>query len=100
MVLLLKNKLDIHYVYCNVTGSNDGTSKDPNFQLNMFFEKCIFPVIDTLVCDGGPFEGFDPVIEGDNADPHHDARLYKYVVNFYKAKKNDGGNLRDIRCPV
>ena len=46
MVLLLKKKGDINYVGCTVTGSNDGTLKDPNFQLNMFFEKCPFPVIE------------------------------------------------------
>ena len=47
---------------CNVTGSHDGTSKDPKFQLNMFFEKCLYLVTEKLVCDGGPFEGFAPVI--------------------------------------
>ena len=52
----------MNYVDYNVTGSNDGTSKYPKFQLKIFFEKCLFPVIEKLVCDGGIFEGFAPVI--------------------------------------
>ena len=43
-------------------------------------------VIDTLVCYGGTFKEFDPVIQGDNYGPHQDEKLYKYVVNFFKAK--------------
>ena len=39
------------------------------------------------MCDGGHFEGFAPVIQVYNASPHHDTNFYKYVVNFYKAKK-------------
>ena len=76
MVLILKIKKTYNYVYFNVTGSNDGTSKDPKFQLNMFFEKCLFPVIEKLVCDGGRFYGFSPVIHGDNAGPHQDTIFF------------------------
>ena len=71
---------------CNATCSNVGTSKDPKYQLSMFFEKCLFLVIEKLVYDGGPFEGFLQVIQGDNNGPHQDKKLYKYVVNFCKAK--------------
>ena len=39
------------------------------------------------MCDGGPFEGFAPVIQGGNAGPHQDAKCYNYVVNFCKAKQ-------------
>ena len=35
--VIIKNTLDIHYVDYNVNGSNDGTSKNPKFQLKMFF---------------------------------------------------------------
>ena len=38
----------------------------------MFCEKCVFPVIDKLVCDGGTFEGFAPDIQGDNFGSHQD----------------------------
>ena len=85
--VIIKNKGDIHYIDCNVTGSNDGTPKDPNFYSNMPFEKCLFTVIDKLVCDGGPFEVFDPVIQNDNVVPHQDAKLYNYVVKLCRAKQ-------------
>ena len=41
----------------------------------MFFEKCLSLFIDKLVCDGGTFEGFDPVIQGDHAVPNNDRRI-------------------------
>ena len=53
--VIIKNKGEINYVDCNVTGSNDGTSNNPKFQLKVFFEKYLFPVIDKLVCVGSPF---------------------------------------------
>ena len=68
--VIVKNKGHINYIGCNVTGSNDGTLKDPKFKFKMFFEKCLLPVIDKLVCDGDTFEGFDPVIQGDNSVTH------------------------------
>ena len=56
--VIVENKGDIHYVYCNITGLNYVTPKYPKFKLEIFFEKCLSPVIDKLVCSGGPFEGF------------------------------------------
>ena len=53
----------------------------------MFFEKCLFPVIKKLVYDGGTFERFAPVIQGDDVGPHQDVELYKYVVNLCKSKQ-------------
>ena len=69
------NKGDIDYVYYNVTGSNDGTSKYPKFQLKMFFEICLFVVIEKLVCDDGHSKRFSPVIQGDNYGPYQDVKL-------------------------
>ena len=54
----------------------------------MLFEKCLFTVIEKLVCDGGPFEGVAPVIRGENTCPHQDEKLYKYVVNLCKEKQS------------
>ena len=65
----------------------------------MFSETCLFTVIEKLVCDGGLFEGFAPVIQVENAGTHQDEKLYKYVVNFYKAK-NGCGKIRDIVCQI
>ena len=84
---VIKNKGDVHYVYFHVTGPNDGTSNDTKCLLQIIFEKFLFIVIEILVCGGGLLEWFDPVIQSDNSVPHQDAKLYKYVVNFCKAKK-------------
>ena len=65
----------MNYVDYNVTGSNDGTSKYPKFQLKIFFDICLFVVIEKLVCDGGHFKGFSPVIQGDNYGPYQDVKL-------------------------
>mmetsp|Transcript_26210 Transcript_26210/g.32313 ORF Transcript_26210/g.32313 Transcript_26210/m.32313 type:complete len:211 (+) Transcript_26210:515-1147(+) len=43
------------------------------------FEKCIFPAINELVKEGGKFEGYLPIIQGDNAGPHEDAKFKNYV---------------------
>ena len=58
----------------------------------MFFEKCLYLVTEKLVCDGGPFEGFYTIFQGDNAGPHQDEKLYKYVVNFCKEKMAMGNS--------
>ena len=84
--VIIKNKRDNHHVDCNVTGSNYGAPKDPKFQLEIFFENWLFPVIEKLVCDGGTFEGFAPFIQGENAVPHQDANFYKCVVNLCISK--------------
>ena len=44
-------------------------------------------VIENLVCDGGPFEGFPPFIQGDNYGPHQDKKNQKGVVSFCYVKK-------------
>ena len=85
--VIIENKGEVYYVAFNITGSNDGTSKDTKFQLKMFFEKCLFLVIEKLVFGGCNFLGFDPVIQGDNDGTHQDAKFYKYVEKLCKAKK-------------
>ena len=89
--VITKKEGNIYYFDFNATVSNDGTSKDPKFQFKMFFEKCLFPVIEKFVCDGGPFEGFSTVIYGDNDGAQKDAKLYKHVVNFCKGGKKASG---------
>ena len=98
--VIIKKKGEIHYVDCNVTGSNHGTPKDTKFQLEMLFENFPSKVIDKLVCGGGTLERFYPVIQDVNAGIYQDEKLYKYVVNFCKAKKNGCGNVRDLRCHI
>ena len=37
-----RKKDDMHLVDCAVTGSSDGTAKDPKCSLQRIFEHCIF----------------------------------------------------------
>ena len=75
---IIHKKGGIHMVDCNVTGSDAGTSDKPKFSLKHFFETELFPRIVELVCEGRPYEGYIPIIQGDNAGPHND----KEFVDF------------------
>ena len=84
--IVIRKKGDIFYVDCNVTGTSHGTSADPKFALRDFFETTVFPSIQELVKEGGPFEGYRPVFQGDNAGPHQDKEYSNFVVNHCKEK--------------
>ena len=62
----------------------------------MFFENCLSPIIEKLLCDGGPFEGFSTVIQGENDGPHQDENITKYVINLCR-EKNGCGDIGDLR---
>jgi hypothetical protein len=81
---VLRKKGDVYLVDCNVTGSGEGTSKEPKFPLMTFFATTVFPEIEKLVKKGGRFEGYTPVIQGDNAGPHNDATFSRYVTDHCK----------------
>ena len=52
---------DLYLVDCAVTGSSDGTAKDPKCSLQRVFEHCIFPAVQKLVVAGGKYEGYKVV---------------------------------------
>ena len=53
----VKRRQDYLYlVDCAITGTSDGTSKDPKCSLEKIFEHNIFPVIRSLVGPGGKFD--------------------------------------------
>ena len=53
----LKEKGDVYFVDCNVTGSSEGTSKDPKFPLLDYFKYAVFPEVEKLTGPGGRFFG-------------------------------------------
>ena len=55
-----------------VTGSNEGTSDNPKFALKRLFEDLVFGMVQTYVQPGGQYEGYTPVIQGDQAGPHEE----------------------------
>ena len=52
---------DLYLVDCAVTGSNDGTAKDPKCFLQRIFEHCIYHAVNKLVGAGGKYEGYKVV---------------------------------------
>ena len=60
-------------VDCNVTGSDAGTYYKPKFSLMLLFQNTVFPRIAELVGPGDNYEGYVPVLQGDNSGPHQDA---------------------------
>ena len=82
----LREKGDIYYVDCNITGSSEGTAKDPKFPLLEYFKHAVFPEVQKLTGPGGRFFGYTPVFQGDNAGPHKDAKFAKFVRQFCDTK--------------
>ena len=83
---ILRKKGDVYFVDCNVTGSSEGSSKDPKFPLMDYFQHALFPEIENLVRPGGRFFGYTPVIQGDNAGPHRDAKFMNFVRSHCSSK--------------
>ena len=73
-------KYDLYLVDCAVTGSSNGTSKDPKSSLQRFFEYCIFSCSEE-VCGGGRkvYEGYKPVCQGGGAGPHVEVSFLEFI---------------------
>ena len=82
MVRGVRERGDVYIVDCAVTGSSYGTVDDPKFPLEDFFRVTVFPEIDSLVRPGGRYEGYTPVIQGDNAGPHESGTFQTYVKDY------------------
>ena len=79
---VLRRKGDVYLVDCNVTGSDEGTSDKPKFSLKRLLDDHMFPKIAELVGPGGKYDGYLPVIQGDNAGPHQDSEFCEYVEQY------------------
>jgi len=79
---IVRRKGEAYSVDVAVTGSNNGNSSDPKFTLLQWFEDLIFKEIEKLVGEGGRFEGYTPVIQGDNAGPHVE-KTFKTRIESY-----------------
>jgi hypothetical protein len=83
---IVRRKGDVYLVDTTVTGSDEGTSDKPKFSLKSLFEDVIFPRICQLVGPGGEYEGYTPIIQGDQAGPHEDAKFRKFCDEYCKEK--------------
>ena len=83
---VVRKKDDLYLVDCAVTGSNPGTLDNPKFPLKALFENKVFPDIEALVGPGGKFEGYTPIIQGDNAGPHAETAFVDFVKGHCEEK--------------
>ena len=77
---------DALLVDCNVTGLDEGTSNNPKFLLLALFRDQVSPKIVELVAPGGVYNGYLPVLQGDNAGPHVDGTFHTFVKCFCETK--------------
>lgn len=82
----MREKGDLFLTDCCVTGSDEGSADTPKFPLMNAFRDDIFPKVQRLVGPGGKFEGYIPVIQGDNAGPHQDKTFFNFVTSFCREK--------------
>jgi hypothetical protein len=82
----LRRKGEAYSVDTTVTGSNEWTSDDPKFALVRYFRECVFKQIAALVAPGGVFEGYTPVIQGDQAGPHEEEGFKRFVAQVCNEK--------------
>jgi hypothetical protein len=94
---VIRRKGDLYLVDCCVTGASHGTPDDPKFALKYMFELHVFPEIARLVGPGGEYEGFIPIIQGDNAGPHDETKFIRFVTEHYESKVGTG-NRKHPRC--
>jgi hypothetical protein len=83
---IIRMKGEAYLVDCNVTGSDEGTSTKPKFSLLALFQDQVFPKIEQLVAPGGVYEGYLPILQGDNAGPHIDKTYNTSVKDFCELK--------------
>ena len=62
--------------------ADSGTQDEPKFSLKYLFEEHIFPEIAVLVAPGGYFEGYFPILQGNNAGPHICAIFHNCVKEY------------------
>ena len=74
---IIWEKGDSYFSDCSVTGCNPGTDYDPKFPLYTVFEVQIFPLLEELVMPGGKYEGYIPIIQGDQAGPHEEVEFVR-----------------------
>ena len=75
---IVREKGDIYFKDCTVTGSDPGTSSEPKFPLKKLFAKHVFPLLERLVGPRERFQGYTVIIQGDQAGPHEEEDFMKY----------------------
>jgi len=83
---VLRRKGEAYSVDTTVTGTEEGTSDNPKFALKRWFKSVVFEALQKYVQKGGQFEGYVPIIQGDQAGPHEEAAFKQAMVEDCTAK--------------
>ena len=75
---VIREKGDVYFRDCAVTGSDPGTATDPKFALKTLFTTHVFPLLARLVGPGGKFPGYKVIIQGDQAGPHEEEEFVRF----------------------
>ena len=78
----IRRKGESYLVDCCITGSNEGTKKEPKCSLLLIFKEIIFPAIVNLVGPGKQLEDCCVIIQGDQAGPHEDGTFAEFVTSY------------------
>jgi hypothetical protein len=79
---VVRQKDDIYFTDCTITGTDTGTSDKPKFALFSLFRDIIVPKVQALVAPGGQFAGYQVVLQGDQAGPHEEGAFVKSLLDL------------------
>ncbi len=68
-----------YLVYFTVTGVNPGTPTNPCYPSQKLWQYTLIPAIAQLIDTGGPCEGAQVVVQQDNAGPHIEEELSRWI---------------------
>ena len=83
---IIQKKDDLYLEDCAVTGSDKVTSDYRKFSFLNLFENHIYPRIEALVGPGCKYEGYEMVIQDDNAGSHNETAYINYVKSSCDSK--------------
>jgi hypothetical protein len=82
----LREAMDVWFVDSNVTGSDEGDCKNPKFSLKAYFQKKVVPILEKMIAPGEKFEGYTPILQGDNAPGHAEGGFTAWLKETFEAK--------------
>ena len=76
---IIRKKGDVYMVDANVTGAAEGSAKAPKFTMLRYFKEHLLPALLAATSKGGKYDGYDVVLQGDNAGPHTEQKFQKFL---------------------
>ena len=95
-----QGKGEIYMVETIATGSDSGTSKNPNFLYSIAFRRKFSKAIHELGDKGGQFQRYTVVIQGDNTGPHTNKTFMTGVTDIIVDDSDGTGSHKHPRCLI